>query len=403
MEKEKYVPSEEIMEKYADVLINFALNGGEGIKERETVILQVPECAKPMLIHLRRAVLKAGAYPIIHYLPDDIQREFFELANTEQLQFFPEKYLKGRVEQVNHFVTIIAETNKHELEGIDPKKIMLNTEKFKPYYEWREEKENQGKLTWTLAMYATEEMAKEAGLTLEECWGQIIKACYLSEDNPVEKWKESQSKIIELKKKLNKLEIEKLEIKAEGTNLIIGIGDNRGWIGTTGRNIPSFEIFISPDCRMTEGYATFNQPLYRNGNMIKDICLEFKEGKIIKATAEKGEEVLKEMINVEGADKIGEFSLTDISFSRIDKFMAETLFDENFGGRYGNFHIAIGNAYRESHFGDISSITEKQWEEMGYNKSAIHTDIISTSNREVVAYLKNGEKILIYKDGKFVI
>jgi aminopeptidase len=401
MEKEKYVPSEEILEKYANVLINFALNSGKGIKEKETVILQVPECAKPMLIHLRRAVLKAGAYPIIHYLPDEIQREFFELANTNQLQFFPEKYLKGRVDQVDHFVTIIAETNKHELEGIDPKKIMLNKENFKPYSEWRDEKENQGKLTWTLALYATEEMAREANLTLEECWNQIIKACYLSEDNPIKKWKESHSKIIELKDKLNRLEIEKLEVKAEGTHLMIGLGENRKWIGATGRNIPSFEIFISPDCRGTEGYAKFDQPLYRDGNVIKGIYLEFENGKVIKSSAEKGEEILKEMINVEGADKIGEFSLTDISFSRIDKFMAETLFDENFGGQFGNFHIALGNAYKEAYPKEISLVTEEQWKNMGYNKSVIHTDIISTLDREVIAHLKNGEKIIIYKDGKF--
>ena len=403
MDLEKYIPSEEILEKYANVLVNFALNSGEGIKEKETVILQVPECAKPMLIHLRRAVLKAGAYPIIQYLPDEMQREFFELANENQLKFFPEKYLKGRVEQVDHFITIIAETNKHELEGIDPKKIMLNKENFKPYSEWRDEKEMQGKLTWTLALYATEEMAKEANLTLEECWSQIIKAGYLSESNPVEKWKESHLRITGLIEKLNKLEIEKLEVKSKGTNLIIGIGENRNWIGATGRNIPSFEIFISPNCKLTEGYAKFDQPLYRDGNVVKGIYLEFKNGKVVKSSAEKGEEILKEMIKVDGADKIGEFSLTDITFSRIDKFMAETLFDENFGGKYGNFHIAIGNSYKESYPKDTSSITEEQWKEMGYNKSVIHTDIISTSDREVIAHLKNREKILIYKNGKFVI
>ena len=147
MEKESYVPPHEILEKYAKVLINFALNSGEGVKPKEVVMLQVPECAKSMLIYLRREVLKAGAYPIIQYLPDDMQREFFEIANPDQLEFFPDKYLKGRVEQVDHFVTIIAETNKHELEGIDPKKIMTNAKSFNPYREWRDEKEVKGKLT----------------------------------------------------------------------------------------------------------------------------------------------------------------------------------------------------------------------------------------------------------------
>ncbi|HTZ41652.1 MAG TPA: aminopeptidase [Candidatus Omnitrophota bacterium] len=401
--EEKYQPSEEILEKYADVLVNFALNSGNGIKRGEVVILQVPECAKPLLIHLRRAVLKAGANPLVHYLPDGMQREFFELANEEQLRFFPDKYLKGRVEQVNHFLTIIAETNKHELEGIEPKKIMENTKAFKPYLDWRRDKETSGKLTWTLAMYATPAMAKEAGLSLEECWNQIIKACYLDEKNPVERWKQAFSEIENLKDKLDSLDIEKLEIKSGKTHLFAGIGKNRKWMGGSGRNIPSFELFISPDCRKTEGYAKFDQPLYRHGNLIKNVYLEFKGGKVVKASAEKGEEVLKEMINVEGADMIGEFSLTDRRFSRIDKFMAETLFDENFGGNYGNFHIALGEAYKDSYPGDASKLSKKQWKEMGYNESAIHTDIISTENREVTAHLMNGQKKIIYKDGRFVL
>ncbi len=403
MSEKAYQPSEEILEKYADVLINFALNSGEGIRPRETVILQVPECAKPLLVHLRRAVLRAGAFSIIHYLPDSMQREFFELANEEQLKFFPEKYLKGRVEQADHFVTIIAETDKHELEGIDPKKIMVNTQVFKPYMDWRREKENNGRLTWTLGMYATEAMAKEAGLSLEECWDQIIKACYLDEKNPVEKWKKTFSEIEELKNKLDKLDIEKLEIKGEKIHLFVGIGKNRKWMGGSGRNIPSFELFISPDFRMTDGYVKFDQPLYRHGNLIKNIHLEFKDGKVIKADAEKGQDVLREMIKVEGADMIGEFSLTDVRFSKINKFMAETLFDENFGGRHGNFHIALGEAYKDSYPGDASKISKEQWKEMGYNESAIHTDIISIGNREVIAHLENGQKKIIYKNGKFVI
>jgi len=398
-----YEPSEEILEKYANVLINFALNSGEGIRKGEIVVLQVPECAKRMLVHLRKVVLKAGAHSLIRYFPDNMQKEFFELANEDQLQFFPESYLRGRVDQADHFVTIIAETDKHELEGIDPKKIMMHSKSLKPYMDWRQDKENKGKLTWTLGMYATEAMAKEAGLTLEECWNQIIKACYLDEENPIEKWRESALKIKNLKDKLNSLDIEKLEIKSENIHLFVGIGDNRNWIGGSGRNIPSFEIFISPDCRLTEGYAKFNQPLYRHGNLVKGIYLEFKDGKIIKATAERGENVLKEIINVDGANMIGEFSLTDIRFSKINRFMAETLFDENFGGAFGNFHIALGNAYRDSYDRNVSEVSEEQWKEMGYNESAIHSDIVSTEDRVVIAYLKNGEKKIIYKEGSFVI
>lgn len=398
-----YLPSQEILDKYANLLINFALGGCKGIKKGEVVFLQVPENAKPLLISLRRSILMAGGYPLINYLPDDIEEGFYKEAKEEHLNFFPGKYLKGRVDEMDHLVIIIADTNPKELEKVDPKKIMTRNKAFKPYMDWKNEKENAGKFTWTLAAYATEGVAKEAGLTLKEYWQEIIKACYLDEENPIEKWKSIISEIERVKEKLDSMEIEELHVKAPGTDLIVGLGKNRKWIGGDGNNIPSFEVFISPDWRKTHGKIQFTEPLYVYGNLIKDVYLEFENGKVVKATASKGENVLREMIATENADKVGEFSLTDGRLSRITKFMAETLFDENVGGEQGNTHLALGNAYKDSYPEDISKITKKQWEEMGYNDSVVHTDIIATSPREVTAKLANGEKVTIYKEGKFTI
>lgn len=398
-----YQPSQEILDKYAEVLINFALNNCNGIKKDDVVLLQVPECAKPLLISLRRAVLKSGGHPIVHYLPDEISKEYYELAEEHQIGFFPDKYLKGLIDQIDHSVFIIADTDKHELIDIDPKKIMSRGEVNKPYMEWRNEKEALGKFTWTLGLYGTEAMAEEAGMSLEEYWNEIINACYLDEDNPVEKWKEITSEVERVKDRLNNLNIETLRVKSENIDLVVGIGKNRQWMGGSGRNIPSFEVFISPDCRVTSGSIKFNQPLYRYGNLIKDVYLKFDQGKVVESSASKGEKVLREMISVSGANMIGEFSLTDSRLSRIKKFMAETLFDENIGGEFGNTHIALGNAYRDSYIGNPSNVKEEEWVEMGYNKSSVHTDIVSTENREVTATLEDGSEIVIYKDGKFLV
>lgn len=401
-----YQPTQEILEKYADVLINFALGGGKGVKKGEVVLLEVPECAKPLLIALQKAVLKAGAHYITNYLPDETARHFYELAEEHHLDFFPEKILKGRVEQIDHLVGILAETNKKELEGIDPKKIMRRAKSHKPYRDWRNEKENEGKFTWVLALYGTEAMAKEAKMSIEEYWQQITEACFLNEKNPVEKNKEIFSKIEKLKQKLDSLKIEKLKIKSKNIDLIVGIGKNRKWMGGSGRNIPSFEIFISPDFRKTEGKISFDQPLYRYGNLISGISLEFKEGKIIKFSAKENENVLKEMIESdEGSRYIGEFSLTDKKFSRIKKFMAETLYDENFGGNFGNMHIAVGSAYKDSYPDEkeIPKISKEKWGEMGYNESIVHSDLVNAEKKEVTAILENGKEILIYKDGEFLI
>lgn len=398
-----YQPSSEILDKYADVLVNFALNHGRGVKKGEVVFLQVPESAKPLLKSLQKSVLKAGGHVIIQYLPDEMSREFFELASDEQLKFFPTAFLKGRVKQADHFLMILAETNYHELEGIDPQKIMERNQVFKPYKDWRDAKENKGKLTWTIGLYATPAMAKEANLTLKEAWQQIIKACFLNNQNPIEKWRRIQTQSNHLRQKLNKLEITRINIKAKDTDLNIGIGENRQWLGGDGNNIPSFEIFTSPDWRQTNGYIFFDQPLYRQGNLIKNIKLTFKDGLVVDTQAGYGEKFLKQLIKVENSDKIGEFSLTDKRFSKINKFMAETLYDENFGGSFGNTHIALGSSFKDAYFQKTNKLTPKEWQNLGFNDSAVHTDIIATTDRTITATLKNGKEIILYKSGKFQI
>ena len=85
------------------------------------------------------------------------------------------------------------------------------------------------------------------------------------------------------------------------------------------------------------------------------------------------------------------------------KFMAETLFDENFGGKQGNFHIALGASYPDTYAGDISTMTKEKKESLGYNDSVDHTDMISTQKRTVTVVLKNGKTRVIYKDGQFTI
>lgn len=398
-----YTPSKKYLDRYARVLVNYALNSGQGIRPGEVVFLQVPESAKALLFSLYEAVLLAKAHPIVQYLPDEMEYQFFNLASDDQLSFFPAKFLKGKVEQADHFLTILAETNLHELEGVDPQKIMQKNIALKPYLDWRHKKESRGKFTWTLGLFPTPAMAKEAGLSLKECWHQVIKACYLDNHNPINKWRAIGQEIDRLRQELNSLDIDSLNITSEGTDLTIGLDENRRWLGGDGRNIPSFEIFISPDFRRTQGHISFNMPLYRYGNEIRDIYLEFNRGIVVNAHASKGESVLKKMIATKNADKVGEFSLTDVRLSRIDKFMAETLYDENFGGKHGNTHIALGASFPESYTGNFSNMSSRQLYSLGFNDSVVHTDIISTTNRKVVANLNNGEKITIYQNGQFTV
>lgn len=137
--------------------------------------------------------------------------------------------------------------------------------------------------------------------------------------------------------------------------------------------------------------------------MINGIYLKFENGIIVDYDAKENKELLKEMIGIPNANKVGEFSLTDGRFSHITKFMGETLYDENMWGPEGNTHIAIGSAYNETYIGDASKLSEKQVEELGFNQSAEHTDIISTAPRTVTATLTDGTEKIIYQNGKFTV
>lgn len=403
-----YTPSPKILSKYADVLINFALGGGKGIKRGDAVYVIVPESAKLLFMELQKAILKAGGHMIPRYLPDDtdrhsIDRNFYLYASDEQLTFFPKKFMRGLIDQIDHSLYVISETNPRSLKGIHPEKIMKRGLAFKPFMDWRNEKENKGKFSWTIALYGTPAMAKEAGLTEKEYWDQIIKACFLNEPNPIGKWKSTYQQMNDYINKLNKLKIEKVHVEGPDVNLWVRIGERRRWQGGRSANIPSFEIFTSPDWRGTNGWIRFNQPLYHYGNIAKGISLRFKNGRVIEAKARVNQKLVQHMIATKNADKVGEFSLTDRRFSRITKFMAETLYDENIGGPYGNTHIAVGTSYQSCYDGNISKMKKADWQRLGFNNSSVHTDMISTAPRKVTAYLSNSKQKVIYNHGQFVI
>lgn len=392
-----------ILQRYAQVMVNFAPHNGKGVSKNDVVEIVLHESAKQFLPYLQAEVLKSGAKCLIRYLPEGIARQKYELSSDEQIEYMPDNLIKGRIKDVTCTIHIISEVDKEELKGIDPKKIMLSQKHVQKYRKLLNKKEEEGNYFWTLCMFGTPQMAKEVGLSLEEYWEEIVKACYLNYKNPVEKWRKTAAEIDRVKDTLNNLNIDKIHVEAKNTDLWLTIGEHRQWLGGSGHNIPSFELFISPDWRGTNGHIQFTEKLYRYGNIIENVYLEFKDGLVTKATATSGEEILKEMIAQKNANKVGEFSLTDSRLSQITRFMGETLFDENVGGKNGNTHIAVGMAYKESYTGDRTKMKENDWNKLGFNDSSVHTDIVSTSNRKVTAILKNGEEKVIYKNGKFTI
>lgn len=408
--KQSYTPSPQVLKKYAELIVNFGLQtrSGKPPKKGSVVHFVVPEVAKPLYFALQTAILKAGFQPLGVFVPSNdkdynFDKNFFDHAREHQLQFFAEKYYKGLIDQADCYIGIIADTDPHALNSVEAKKILARSTSQKKAKDWKFKKIDAGQMTWTLAMYGTDEGAREAEMSGKEFWQQIIKACYLDKKDPVKEWYRINKIVQQTAEKLTDLKIKSVHVTGEDMDLTIGIGKDRAWKAGGGNNIPSYEVFTSPNYREVKGWARFNQPHYRYGRAIEGIELWFKDGKVVRSKATKNHDLLKSMLKTKGGNYLGEFSLTDARLSRITKSMAEILYDENMGGKYGNTHVALGSAYRDCYIDEQKKMTDKQWDKLGYNDSVVHSDVVSTTDRTVTATLYDDSEIVIYKKGRFTI
>jgi aminopeptidase len=402
-----YEPSQEIIERYADVLVNFALGDGAGIKPGDTVRVYGSEETKPLFAAVCRAVWRAGGNVLqtLQMAQDErfnLERDFFEIATDAQIDHFQAAYFRGLLDAMDHVIYIDGTDYPQAMKDVDPQKMMRRQSAHMPLVNWQQEKERAGLFHWTIGLWGTEAMAAEAGLTLEKFWEQIIHACFLDDADPIARWRETIDAIHRYRDWLNSLPIERLHLQADGTDLWLTMGEHRRWIGGSGRNIPSFELFTSPDWRGTNGHVSFSEPLYSHGTLVKGVKLEFKDGLVVGVTADENAELVEQMVAAPGGNRVGEFSMTDARLSRIDRFMASTLYDENMGGPFGNTHLAIGMSITDTYDGDEQSVTDEQWEQLGFNvNSAVHTDIVSTNDRTVTAVMRDGSEVVIYAGGQF--
>lgn len=391
------------LEKYADVLLWGLRTARTGrYKKNDIVLIRCDLSAVSLAERLQARILDMGMHAILRMgLTSDMERIFYEKANNRQLVFEPpgEKELH---ESLNGSLYLCAPESLTHLSNVDPRKIGKTAVARKPLRDILHKREELGVFGWTLCMFPTAELAKQAGISMRQYTNQVIRACYLDTNDPVQAWKSIHRDATAVKKWMNSMKVKYYHIESESIDLRISPGKNRRWIGISGHNIPSFEMFISPDWRGTEGVYFANQPSFRSGHRVGGVGLEFKKGKAVKVSAKTGRDfVLKQLSMDQGASAIGEFSLTDKRFSKINKFMANTLFDENYGGRYGNCHIALGSSYSDTYDGNPAELTKGMKRRLGLNDSALHWDLVNTERKTVTAYLTSGAKVIVYENGMF--
>jgi aminopeptidase len=332
-----------------------------------------------------------------------MEKSYYALSNDRQSKFVPPAE-ETLYRDLNGSILLYAPESMTHLSDVDPARIGKTTVARKFLRNILDRREERGLFSWTLCLVPTEALAEHAGMSPEAYARQVVKACFLNRRSPVEAWQQVYSDIQAIKRRLNRLKIDRLHVESEHIDLKIRVGERRRWLGLSGHNIPSFEVFISPDWRGTNGVFHADQPSFRSGNRVEKVRLEFQNGLLVDAQAETGDSFLRQQLSMDpGAGRIGEFSLTDRRFSRIDAFMANTLYDENYGGRYGNCHVAMGSSYSESFAGKSKDLDEPLKRNLGFNDSALHWDLVNTQNKRVTAILSSGKTKLIYEGGQFQI
>ncbi len=393
------------IEKYADVMIyalKSARKGGK-FKPGENILLSFDYPALNLAEAIYQKLIEQGFNVVARpYLSESMTKSFYTKASAKQLKFCA-PWDKVLNENLNGLIALRAPQDLANLKNVNAKNIALATLARKEVRKIMDDREQKGLFSWTLANYPTEGLAKQAGLSLKDYEKQISQACFLTEKNPAKKFAEVQKEIDEIAKWLSSLPIDTIRTQSKSMDLEIKLGENRRFISGGGCNVPSFEIFTSPDFRGTRGTYFSDLMSFRNGNYVKDISLEFKAGKVVKATASTGQEFLRKMLALDkGACQVGEYSLTDRRFSKINKFMADTLYDENFGGKYGNSHIALGSSYIDTYSGNLAKMTKELKKKLGFNDSALHWDLVNTQDKLVSVKLKNGKHLTIYEKGRFL-
>ncbi len=392
------------LDKYADVLLwGLTTSRVEPYKPGDVVLVQFELPALRLAEAVYAKLLGRGLNPVPRLtLTPRMETAFYGTADEAQLVF----QTPGQAvlhENVHGAMHLLAPESLTHLSGIDPKRIAAAAVARKPLRDILVRREEKGEFGWTLCLYPTRELAEKAGMTAREYAAQVTAACFLKDPEPVAVWRGLYENAREIKAWLDSIKARSLHVESDNVDLVVTPGAHRRWLGLSGHNIPSFEIFTSPDWRGTTGRYFADQPSYRSGNYVKGVRLTFKDGAVTEIAAEQGEEFVRKQLAMDpGASRLGEFSLTDKRFSKIGRFMANTLYDENFGGLHGNCHVAVGSSYSDTFDGDPASLDAERKDALGFNDSALHWDLVNTEPKRVRAHLADGRETTIYENGCFL-
>ena len=407
---------EEKLQEYAKLVVCSGINVQ---KEQEVVISSPVDCAFFTRLLVKEAY-KAGAKEVVvHWNDDMIARYKYEYSPLEVFETMPE----WRAESYNYYAKrgaafiSISSSNPEILKGIDSEKLVANAKAGEKAMIPLREATMSSQVQWNVVAIPEKTWAKKVfpnvseNEAMDKLWEAIFTALRINDGNPVEKWETHDINLSDKCKKLNDYQFSKLHYKNQlGTDFVVGLVENHKWEGGSEvagngtrflANMPTEEVFTMPHKDIADGVVVSSMPLSYQGNLIENFSLTFKGGKVVDFSAEKGYDTLKDMLSMdEGALHLGEVALVpyDSPISNMDILFYNTLFDEN-----ASCHFALGRCY-PTNVVNGTTFSEEEMEAVGGNSSMIHVDfMVGSSDLQITGITKDGEEVIVFKDGNWAI
>lgn len=348
------------------------------VRPNQLVRISGNAVAAPLIVEAYREALDIGAHPFPRVNVDGLEEIFYKHATDTQLRFVSPLHV-DEVERVDASLGIWGSWNTRELTGVDPKRMAVRREAMREVNKRFLDRAAAGALRWCGTQYPTNADAQDAEMALSEYEDFVFGAGLLDRDDPVAAWervRSEQARVIAL------LETkDELRLSGPDVDLTVRVG-GRKWINAAGEyNFPDGEVFTGPVETATSGRVRFSFPAVYGGREVQGVALTFAGGRVTEATAEKGEDFLRAMLDIDaGARVVGEFAF-GLNYG-ITKFTRNILFDEKIGG---TVHMALGSGYPETG---------------SSNTSGPHWDMICDlrADSEVRA---DGE--VIFRNGRFLL
>lgn len=344
------------LDKLADVIVRYSTR----IKPGDLVAIVSEAVAMPLIEATTEAVLRAGGHPFWSPRSESLTEIMLTHGSEEQLRYVS-PVERHRMESIDVQISFWAQVNTRYLGKIDPKRAAMQQAARRPLLKLFMDRTSRKEMRWSGTLFPTQASAQDAEMSLLQYEDFVFRAGLLHLPDPVAAWQQIHERQERVREFLQKKRTLRFRVPAgqgdDGTDLTVDVDPSRSvWINCAGHeNFPDGEVFTGP--QGVDGHVNYTFPAVYNGREVEGVRLKFRAGRVVEASAKKGEDYLIQMLDQDqGARNLGEIAIgTNYG---ITGFSRNTLFDEKIGG---TFHAAVGAGYPESG---------------SHNESGLHWDMV---------------------------